>query len=269
MIKADFHVHSNFSSDSKVTLDSQIETAIKLNFDYICITDHNDVAFKNKNDDKKYILDIGNYIKSVNASKEKYKDKITVLLGCEVGLIKKFKTEIVNSLKGYEFDFLIGSSHLVNGIDPSKKSYFEENGEKLGYLRYFETILDNVNVFDEYSVYGHLDYILRYGPNKNTNFEFSYYKEIFTEILKVIIAKGKGIEINTSGFNRGLNQFHPSIPIVKLYKNLGGEIITFGSDSHNNEMVGYMFDLAGQIVKSIGINYYAVFKNKKPEFFKI
>ena len=113
---------------------------------------------------------------------------------------------------------------------------------------------------------GHLDYVVRYGPNKNTFYSYEKYKELFDEILKTLIAKGKGIECNTAGFKAGLNHPHPTEEILKRYRELGGEILTLGSDAHQTVHLAYHFSAIGDLLKSCGVRYYTVFKDRKPEF---
>lgn len=268
MIKSDFHVHSNFSTDSQVTPRSQIEIAFQKGFTHIAITDHNDFEYPSRITGPEYTLDFDSYVIEANKLKEEFKNKIKVLLGCEFGLEAAHQKEIKEVKAKYNFDFIIGSSHLINGVDPTDKNLYLKKSENEVYREYFESILVNTSVFTEYSVYGHLDYVTRYGPTKNLNFKFSDYAEIFEQILKNIIKNGKGIEINTSGFLRDLGYPHPHIEILKMYKNLGGEILTFGSDSHKNETIGYMFDESEEIVKNLGFKYYCIFENLKPIFIK-
>ena len=138
---------------------------------------------------RNYILDINSYFNKINTLKEEYRNKINVLCGIEIGLQPNLKEAIQNNINGYDFDFIIGSSHAVNNVDigynPDK--YFGGKSEKEAYREYFESILENVKTFNNYSVYGHLDYVVRYGPNKNKHFDFNDYKNVFEEILKTII----------------------------------------------------------------------------------
>ena len=268
MIQADFHVHSDFSNDCSVSAERQIESAIKLGLKFICITDHCDMHLYS---DKKYILDIGDYVNKINDLKEKYKDKINVLCGIEIGLQPNLKEAINENTSGYDFDFMIGSSHAVNNIDigynPDK--YFSGKSEKEAYREYFESILENVKTFNNYNVYGHLDYVVRYGTKKNKYFDFSDYKDVFEEILKIIIKNGKGLEINTAGLRGGLGYPHPHRDILKMYKNLGGEIITIGSDAHLSEHLGYRFENIPELLKNIGFKYYSIFEKKIPKFIRV
>ena len=94
---------------------------------------------------------------------------------------------------------MIGSSHVMHGVDPYYPAYWENHSEEEGYREYFESILENIAAFDGFDVYGHIDYVVRYGPNKNANYSYQKYADIIDEILKALIIKGKGIEINTGG----------------------------------------------------------------------
>ncbi len=268
MIKADFHVHTNFSNDCSVRAEEQIESAINLGLKFICITDHCDMHLYS---DKKYVLDIGVYINKINSLKEKYKDRINILCGIEIGLQPSLKEAISDNINGYNFDFIIGSSHAVNNIDigynPDK--YFNGKSEKEAYREYFESILENVKTFDNYNIYGHLDYVVRYGPNKNKYFKFSDYKDVFEEILKIIIQNGKGIEINTAGLRKNLGYPHPHREILKMYKDLGGKIITIGSDAHLSEHVGYRFQDILKLLRELSFKSYTVFERQVPKFINL
>lgn len=128
----------------------------------------------------------------------------------------------------WDFDFVIGSSHLVGGVDPYYPEYFEKYGDHNGILRYFESILANIRTFDGFDVYGHLDYIVRYCRAKA--YCPAEYSDITDEILKTLISMGKGIELNTAGLKYGLGWAHPHPEVLKRYRELGGEMITVGSD---------------------------------------
>ena len=130
----------------------------------------------------------------------------------------------------------------------------------------FEEELKNIIAHDCFDVAGHLDFVVRYGPNKNVCYSYEKYRDVFDEILKVLVEKGKGIECNTAGFKAGLGHPHPTEAILKRYRELGGEILTLGSDAHVPEYVAYHFDQVGELLKGCGFRYYTVFKNRKPEF---
>ena len=100
-------------------------------------------------------------------------------------------------------------------------------------------------------------------------YEFNSYKEIIQEILKEAIKRGIGIELNTSGFRNDVKEPYPSIDILKMYKNLGGEILTIGSDSHSIDFIGENFYDGVDILKSIGFKYIFKYEKRRPQGIEI
>ena len=264
----DYHLHSEFSSDSEAHLNDIIEKAISLGMEKICITDHHDIDFPVDKYGYSFFLDTKSYIPAVKKYQEIYRDKIDIRIGVELGLM----SHISDKLKAYvdkypDFDFIIGSSHLVNGIDPYYPAYYEGKSETQAIREYFESIFENISVFDDFDVYGHLDYIIRYCPSGEKVFHFTDYSDIFEAIFELLIKKGKGIEINTGSLYKNMSYAHPHMDILKLYKEMGGEIITVGSDAHKPQYIGYDFEtVARDMLKTLGYKYFCTFKNRKPEF---
>ena len=117
-----------------------------------------------------------------------------------------------------------------------------------------------------FRVCGHIDYVVRYGPNRNLYYTYEKYRDILDEILRVLVQKGIGLECNTAGFKYGLGHPNPTEKILSRYRELGGEILTLGSDAHAPEHIAYDFERAGALLKECGFHYYTVFRNRKPEF---
>lgn len=262
----DTHMHSQYSGDSQTPQEDMIAAAIK-NLSGICFTDHLDIDYPE--DPELFLLDLPNYTASVNALREKYSDRLPVLCGIELGLQTHLAALHADILSQYPFDFVIGSTHVIHGVDPYFPPFWESHTEDAGYLEYFESILENLKVFDGFDVYGHIDYVVRYGPNKNIYYSYEKYKDVIDEILKILIAKGKGIEINTGGFKYGLGHPNPTEEILIRYHELGGEIITIGADAHQPEHVAFDFEKVPGILKEAGFRYFTVFKERKPEFVKL
>ena len=189
--------------------------------------------------------------------------------GIELGLQPHLNSYFHKLLKTMPFDFVIGSSHIVHGYDPYYKEYFKGREESACYREYFESILENLHAFSEMDVYGHIDYIVRYGPNQNKYYTYERYQDILDEILRTVIARGRGIELNTGGFHYGLGEPNPCRAVIRRYRELGGEIITIGADAHGPEKIAYDFDKAAAILADCGFKYYTVFQNRKPEFVKL
>lgn len=269
MITTDMHVHSCFSSDSSEQMESIIETAIQKGFSYVYFTDHHDQDFPihPSAPDMDFQLDFENYIAKIQQLREQYRSMIDVRIGVEQGICPETASKITELSKQYPFDFIIGSSHLTsldNG-DPYYPEYYTGKTNIEAYREYFQSEADNVRLTDGFDIYGHLDYAVRYCPDPSFVYDFEDYRDIFEVLLKELIERGKGIEINTAGI-RKIGYPHPHIEALKLYRSLGGEIITVGSDAHQKEDIGFGFDIAQDLLKETGFHYYTVFQNRKPEF---
>lgn len=260
----DQHMHCNFSGDSDALPEDMIKAGIAHGLSGICFTDHLDYDYPEE--PNIFLLDFDNYFKVLSDLKEKYADKISVNIGIELGLQTQAARQNLAVAEKYPFDFIIGSSHVVNHMDPYYPEFFAGRDEDAAYMEYFESVLENINSGVDFDVYGHIDYVVRYGPNKNAFYTYEKFKDIIDEILTQLISKGKGIEVNTGGFKYGLGHPNPTEDIIKRYRELGGEIITMGADAHVPEYVAYEFDKTAQIIKKCGFKYYTVFKNRKAEF---
>lgn len=267
----DFHLHTSFSSDSKAEPYTMIEQAAKLGLSAICITDHNDFDYPKNNGKTEFFLELDAYMEKLLSLKHAYKDKIDVYIGIEQGLTTNAPERIETYADKYGdiLDFIIGSSHMVNNIDPYFEKYWDNKTASDGICLYLESILENLKVCSNFDVYGHIDYIIRYIPKRLGSYDYNNYLDLYEAIFKKLIEKGKGIEINTSGFKYGLSNPHPCIELIKLYRNLGGEIITIGSDAHKPEHIAYAFDMVPKLLSSAGFNYYTIFEKRKPKFCKI
>ena len=266
-MRTDLHMHCYYSADSDAHPNNMIKSAISKGLKYICFTDHQDWDFPY--DDIKFEFDTEQYFEELNSYKELYSGRITILIGVELGLQPHLSEKYNLYLQKYPFDFCIGSSHVVNGMDPYYPEFFEGREEKDGYLEYYQSILDNLNSNTLIDVYGHIDYILRYGPSKNSKYGYCEFSDIIDEILKKIIESGKGIEINTAGFRYKLGHPNPEEAIIKRYKELGGEIVTVGSDAHKPLDIAFSYDKVPDILKNCGFDYYTVFSKRKPQFIKL
>lgn len=265
---SDFHLHTSFSGDSDTDPRLQIEKAILLDMKEICITDHHDFDYPS-GAGIDFTLDFPRYFQCLRDLQAEYSGKIKVNIGVELGLQIHIKDYLEKLTHEYSFDFIIGSSHLINGMDLYYPVFFENKDEKSVYENFFEVSLKRIREFSCFDVYGHLDYVVRYGPDKNKYYNFNTYRDYIDPILKTLIEKGKGLECNTGGYKYGLGQPNPCEEILARYRELGGEILTIGSDAHVSQYVGYEFDKAKDLLLNCGFKYYTVFHNRKSEFIKI
>ena len=270
-ILSDCHLHSSHSGDSTAPMEEMILEGIRKGLHTMCFTEHNDFDFPVTELDPagKFECNIDSYLYELLMLREKYRDKIRILFGLELGVQPHLVRQHAILSKSHEFDFIIASSHICNGKDPYRGDFYENRSEEEAYSEYFQSIIDNIKKFKNFDVYGHLDYVVRYGPNKDANYSYTKYQDLIDGILTLLVEEGKGLELNTGGIKYNLKDLHPCMDILKRYREMGGEIITVGSDAHKPQDLCQGFDRAFDVLKECGFSYYTIFENRLPEFKKL
>lgn len=259
----DNHMHTSFSGDCSVPPEEMLASAMKNPIlQGITFTDHLDIDYKEE--PGLFDLDISAYQKNIASLQNKYHSTtFELLFGIELGLQPHLAQTHAEILATTPFDYVIGSSHVVDGVDPYYPTYFENQTPQEGYKKYYESILNNLQAFDQIDAYGHLDYIFRYGPDFQPNIDtHSSYAEIIDAILEILIKKEIALEINTGAFRCGLLQPNPSTSIISRYYELGGKKITLGADAHKPEHIALAFSKVHQILIEIGFKEYCVYKQR-------
>lgn len=262
----DHHVHTDFSADCETDIETLINKARNLGLKSLMLTDH--VDFDSPEPIFRDLIDYDEYIETLEKIQNKNKD-LEILMGVEVGYQSHLHERLKEFLSSYPFEFVICSMHCCDGIDFYNGDFFKGKSQYQAYDEYFESVKKSVQNYNDFDVYGHLDYITRYGDYENKEIKYLTYKEVIDEILKLLVQNGKGIELNTSGFRYGLDVIHPSIDILKQYKQLGGEIITLGSDAHRPEDLQANFNQAINILKDLEYKAITQFRGRKPQFIDI
>lgn len=256
-MKADYHMHTSFSDDSQFVMEDEIKTAIARGLEEICFTEHIDHLEKIHQD-----AELNAYQKEFIRLKEKYKNQIQMKFGAEFGMQRHTIDLFEKDFQSCDFDFVLLSCHQINDLEFWNQGYQKGKTQKEINEGYYQEILYCVEHYRNYCVLGHLDAIKRDDPYGE--YEDEKVWELLTKILKKVIADGKGIEVNTSNFRYGLSDLTPSRKILKLYYDLGGKILTFGSDSHKEEHVGYKIEEVKEEVKKIGFKEFYTFEKMKP-----
>lgn len=263
-MRADVHMHSAFSSDSDSGPEEMILGAIGKGLEMICFTDHYD---KDNTDwGPEDIFDPEEYFRILVPLQEKYKDRIEVRIGAEIGLQPYLAPYYEGFVKKYPFDLVIGSVHSIKKSDIAAGRFFKLHTDEEVYRMVLEETLEDVRLDDSFDVLGHLDYMVRYGKEKERHYSYEAYAELIDGILRELIGRGKGLELNMAGLKYGLPFAHPRPEVLKRYKELGGEIVTVGADGHKPEHIAYDFHKVSDILTECGFGYYAEFRERKPIF---
>ena len=262
---SDMHVHTDFSDDCQVPAEAQVARALALGMAQVAVTDHQDLDYPPWT--HPYLLeDTEGYISRLLALKEAYGDRIEVLVGIELGLQAHLGDRLARYTRAYPFDIVIASTHCFEGRDTEDQTLYEGREDRASTGAYFQAQLDNLRAVPSFDVVGHMDFVLRDLPSRNRAFSYEEHARVLDDTLRLLISRGQGIECNTKAVEGGLEQFctHPSI--LRRYRELGGEIITLGSDAHKPADLGRHFSQSAQLLRDCGFRYYCIYRQRQPVF---
>ncbi len=264
----DNHVHSSFSADSDTDAEIVCNKAAAFGLDGVVFTDHLDYDYP---DEDIFYIDFDKYSEYMDELKSRYEGKLRIFKGIEVGIQPHVLNESARVVRKYDFDYVIGSIHIIDGIDPYRGVYYEGKNAREAYGRYLREILFMVDNFADFDNAGHFEYITRYACYDDRSLRYFDHADLLDEILKKLIYKGKGFEINTGSFRDkpGITTIEFDSQLLKRYLELGGEIISLGSDAHQLEYLGYKFGYFTELLKQNGFKYLTHFEKRKPVFEKI
>ncbi len=275
----DCHTHSTNSPDADSPAEEMIKTAITKNFAAYALTDHCEVnrwfsiehygAAPNEYDTYDFGRDFEKFMRENTAIKEKYRRKINFICGIELGQapIDFGLSDAIVADK--RLDFVIGSIHQVYGKDDFAFIDYEHEDIVQLLTAYYEDML-RLCKWNKFDILAHITYPLRYiEGDKGIAVDMSPYEEIIRECFKTLIENGKGIEINTSGLRQAYGKTFPDLHYVKMFRDMGGELLSLGSDAHCTEDLGKGIAEGAEIALAAGFTRLCYFKERKPNFIKI
>lgn len=257
---ADYHVHTAFSEDSQYPMRDVVRRAVKLGIDEVCFTEHVDY-FTGK---ESHLVDYEKYHNLYQQMCEEFQGEIQLKYGVEFGIQLDTIQNHQRDFDSGHFDFVILSNHQIHDMEFWNGEYQQGRTQREFNQDYYHAIMDLIQQYKDYSVLGHLDMIKRY--DSYGIMPDSENEAMIKEILKLVIEDGKGIELNTSCFRYGLPDLTPSRTILRWYYELGGRILTIGSDSHKEEDLGEGLAYAKEALKELGFREFCTFTAMKPEF---
>lgn len=255
----DFHMHSRVSFDGH---DSGLDMALaarEKGLKEICFTDHIDYT-----PEMDMVLDPECYDREYDGLEL---PGLRICRGVEYGLTPDNREQMRVDLARREYDFVLGSVHLVDGVDVYLLPYWQGRTVEEAVRLHLEETLRAVTVHTDYDVLGHLTFISKARGNpEHKLLRYGEYREIIDEILSQLVRHDKGLEVNTSGIDRCGGSL-PTMDIVRRFKELGGQIVTVGSDAHDTARVGqYTGEMAEQVKEIFG--YVCTFRSRQPVFHK-
>lgn len=268
----DYHIHTDVSADCPVPMREQIESAIELGLKEICFTEHFDfdpVEYApnqaRPGHPRDGFLDEDIYDDIFQRCLREYGDRIELRQGAEAGEIHRFPELADQVLNAHDYDLILGSIHLFRGSSLSHDWPVVPETAKEAYDEFFANAI-GLSLAEHFDVMAHLDIVKRHAITYYGPFHPEDYEEQIRLVLRNLIERGKGIEINTSGLRQKSGETLPSLTILRWYRELGGEILTIGSDSHRPQHVGYGLDIAREMALSVGFKAFTRFSKRKPIF---
>ena len=259
----DFHLHTRVSFDGRDTARNMAVAAVNAGLKEICFTDHMD--YDPLEPAHKLRFDLETYQKEYAGLEI---PGLTIHRGFEFGMLPDNCARFQEDAARQNWDFIIGSVHFVDGLDVYFPQYWEGKTPYNAILRSFEETLACVRHHDVFDVLGHLTYLGKCGANPEKKpILYKDYREVVDEILKILVWKGKGMELNTSGLN-SCGDYLPGAEYLRRFKELGGQIVTVGSDAHHADRVGQYCMEAANLVQEI-FGYVCTFADRKPQFHRV
>ncbi len=252
----DTHLHTHFSGDSAMTFQEAVVAADKKGVSVI-VTEHMDLDYPDN--PETFVFDPAEYFQELGPFRT---DKI--LLGVELGLRPECREENRRMAASYPFDEIIGSIHVVDGIDIYRPQFTRGVSKKSAYGRYLASMLECIGGFDGFDSLGHVDYICRYAAYEDKELHLTEFFDEWTAVCQSLINSGKALEINT----RRLELPEAVASLTKLYRRyheLGGRHVTIGSDAHRTGDIGKNLSAAWQMAEGLGLKP-VYFKNRQMEY---
>ena len=259
----DFHMHSTVSFDGHDAAADMVAAAQTAGLREICFTDH--IDYMKDPSDLSMVFDTEAYNAAYDALEA---PGLKIRRGMEFGLCPDNAGQLKKDLGRRPFDFVLGSVHFVEGEDVYFAPYWEGRTVFEAERRYLEATLACVRAHDDFDVLAHLTYISKARAHPAPRpVPFEDHREIVDEILRTLAQKGKGLEMNTSGVDR-CGDFLPYDAYFRRFRELGGQIVTVGSDAHTASRVGQYADRACAVLKEI-FGYVCTFEERKPIYHKL
>lgn len=260
----DYHVHSSYSGDCAVPMARMAHAAQKAGISELCFTEHIDIDAPGETD---FVVDMDAYRAGFLEVQRAFTN-LTLRFGVEAGLDISTMDRLAAMIEGQPLDYVVGSQHMVFGCDPYHNTLWERYTQREIFDEYMRTGIECAAACDFYDVLGHLGYIGKFCPHQDKLLRYSDYTDAIDVLLKTLIDKGKGLEVNTNGLLMTLSTM-PETPVIARYYKLGGEIITIGSDAHREDIVGLAVPQTLAALSQIGFRYVCAFDRRKPRFIPI
>ncbi len=260
LVPLDYHMHSNASCNSRASMAEMCRSAMSRGIYEVAFTEHFDL---NPADwcTRYYKPEV--YFERLAAARQELAPHgMTIRAGLEVGEIHRWGDEIRPVLAAWPYDVVLGSLHWVDGNSVFDAEFFRTHTEEETIRAYFIELERMVRV-GGFDVLSHPDVIKRVAYTVYGHFDIAMWEDVVRPVWQACIEMGIGIEINSAGLRIEVNEMHPAIEALRWYREMGGELLTLGSDGHRPEHVGYGLPSVVEIARRAGFDHVCSYENRQ------
>lgn len=265
MAYCDYHIHSTLSLDGISNMCEQVRACRDAGVTKICFTEHIDYDCNGQD----FLVDFEEYQRRFDEAKAAFPD-VQLFMGLELGDTTRDREQVAKLSDVLPLDFKLLSRHQVDGVDPYMgDKFFEHRTRAQAAHDYCEAVYRTVTLFPDYDAVAHIGYVFKFATGDGfPPLRWEDEPDLLDATLRFMAEHGKALEINTSRFVK-FGDGMPGMDILKRFRELGGEYVTLGSDSHQVETVAQGFGEVTQRIKACGFDYLATFEARKPVMWKL
>ena len=255
----DYQVHSLRSHDGKASIADQCARAVALGLDEIGFSEHKDF---DPEDPQVNYFDYDAYMREIAEARQRWSGRLKIRAGVEIDYQIWFEDKIAQYLETHPFDFVLGSVHYVNRVMVMSPEYNRKRNARLAYADYFHAVRDSV-VSGLFDILSHMEYANRRGVAAWGPYNTRAHLNDLNTIFDRMIDEEMTLEINTGGLHHGVGLTYPCEDTVTLYTQRGGKHISFGSDAHHPDQLGYCYVHAARMAMACGLNWVSTYANRQ------
>lgn len=256
----DYHMHSIDSCDSTATMEAMCASALAHGLREIAFTEHLDL---NPGDQCPGFYQPGRYFERLEAARAQFGPQgLVIRAGVEIGEPHLYAEAHRAVLERWPYDVALGSLHWTGPHSVFDKAYYRVRSPRDAFAPYFMELAEMVRG-GGFEILAHVDVVKRVGYDVYTRFDTREWEDLFRPVWQACIEGGIAVEINTAGYRRGVHEAHPALEALRWYRQMGGDLLTLGSDAHRPGHVAHRFDDALALARAAGFTRLCTFEQRR------
>jgi histidinol-phosphatase (PHP family) len=255
----DYHIHSEFSCDAHDSMTAICRAALGLGLQEIGFSEHLDF---HPLDECLGFFQAAEFWNSLEQRRAAFGSQLTIRAGLEVGEPHLHAADLKPVLAAHPWDYVLGSQHWIEDMTVFDPAYFEQPAQE-AYERYFTAELELVREGD-FDILAHMDIAKRYGFDAYGKFTPQAWEGHIRAVLHELARRDRALEVNSGTLRRGVNETSPAETILRWFHEEGGRLITFGSDAHRADQVGYGHMQVTHQLQAAGFRQFARYERRQP-----